>query len=544
MKSIINPNYFILILLLFISTRGQSQTDTVEAARPASALSYPPLEVGLLLGGANAYGDLVDTRFFKPSNTNLAYGLFVRYHIDRNFSIRGSINRGKLSGSDLDSETLASRGISFEASLTEASLVGEFDFLGHTRFVDNGLFKGKVAPYVFAGFAFAAAQTDTDFSSLSDLPNLQELAQIDRRNQKDAHISLPFGLGAKIDLNSQWVLGLEVGLRPVFNDYLDGVSAAGNPNRNDWYSVGGLTLSYRVGGKDSDKDGFLDRNDPCPNLAGAKGSLGCPDSDGDGLFDNEDRCPNEAGPEETAGCPDSDGDGVPDIDDECPNVPGSIKAKGCPDRDGDGVVDAEDRCPDIFGLPELKGCRDSDGDGIADIDDKCPYVKGEAEFDGCPTPSAITSSEKPDEPDNEIIEPEQAQPEPTAPASEENVAMSAVDEALVKSTVNDIKFITGSYKLISTSFAALNQLADLMKRYPDYHIRIEGHTDDRGEAEANKQLSTLRAKACFDYLHKKGGIPEERMSYEGFGQEQPRATNETVSGRRQNRRVEFTMYKP
>lgn len=627
MKCILNPIYLTIVLLLFALSTAQLQTDTARVSRAAGP-DYPPLEIGILVGGANAYGDLVDTRFFKPSNTNFAYGLFLRYNIDRNLSLKASFNRGTLTGSDLDSETLSFRGLTFESPVTELSLVGEFDFLGHKRFSDRGGFKGKVSPYVFAGFALGMTQVDTDFSSLADQPNLQERARLDLRNQQDTHTSLPIGLGAKIDLNRQWVLGLELGLRPVFNDYLDGVSAVGNPSRNDWYSVGGLTIGYRVGSKDSDSDGFADKNDPCPNLAGPEASLGCPDSDQDGLFDNEDRCPNEAGSADAGGCPDKDGDTVADKDDKCPGLRGSVAANGCPDQDGDGVVDAEDKCPNIFGLPELDGCRDTDKDGIADPDDKCPYEKGEAALDGCPPASDIPASQRDSDkdgivdaedecpyiagtealngcrdtdgdgvadpkddcpyqkgpaksngcPEPEVVDtdqdgiPDADDPCPNkaglpngcpdtdgdgltddvdnCPELAGNKAnqgcpeLTAADQALLKSAVDNIKFITGKYKLISTSYPTLNQVAALLKRHPTYHIRIEGHTDDRGDAAANKQLSRLRAKACFDYLHEEGGVPEERMSYKGFGEEQPRATNETISGRRQNRRVELTLHEP
>jgi len=144
---------------------------------------------------------------------------------------------------------------------------------------------------------------------------------------------------------------------------------------------------------------------------------------------------------------------------------------------------------------------------LTDDVDKCPELPGERSNNGCPV-------------------------------------LTKADKAMLESAMNNVKFITGEYRLISTSYPALNQIVALLKRQPDYHIRIEGHTDNRGDAAANKQLSRLRAKACFDYLHEQGGIAKERMSYEGFGEEQPRATNETMSGRRQNRRVEFKLYKP
>jgi outer membrane protein OmpA-like peptidoglycan-associated protein len=657
MRCTFNPNYYLVLVLLFIGTQARLQTDTSKDSVKTKGPIFPALEASILVGGANAYGDLVDARFFKPSNTNLAFGFSLQYQVDRNLGFRGSVMRGTISGSDLDSDRLASRGLSFEAPITELALTGVFDFLGHKRFDDNGRFKRVVSPYIFAGVAYGFSTADVDFSSINDQPNFQERAQLDIRNQKTAHLSTPIGLGVKVDLNRQIVLGLELGLRPVFNDYLDGVSAVGNPERNDWYSMGGLSIGYRFGSKDSDKDGFADNRDPCPNLAGPKGSLGCPDSDEDGLTDDIDGCPNEAGPIEANGCPDQDQDGVADKDDECPTLRGSVQAKGCPDRDADGVVDAKDRCPNIFGDPALQGCRDTDKDGIADIDDKCPYEKGPSSTEGCPEESNIPLTEldsdqdgivdaedecpyiagatelmgcpdtdkdgiadpkdqcpyeagsaenngcpeidktidtdgdgifdhedrcpttpgtvefegcpKPDRDGDGVLDsvdpcPDVAGefngcpdtdsdgipddkddcPELAGPASKNGCPeLSQADKAVLASAVDNVEFFTGSYKLISTSTPDLKKIARLMERYPTYHLKIEGHTDNRGDAEANKQLSELRAKTCFEYLHEQG-IAKERMSFEGFGEEQPRATNETQSGRRRNRRVVFKLYDP
>ena len=79
-----------------------------------------------------------------------------------------------------------------------------------------------------------------------------------------------------------------------------------------------------------------------------------------------------------------------------------------------------------------------------------------------------------------------------------------------------------------------------MRKYPDYNLSIEGHTDNTGGQEINEKLSESRAKACYDYLVSKG-IPASRLKYKGFGQSRPIANNNTYSGRTLNRRVEFNM---
>jgi outer membrane protein OmpA-like peptidoglycan-associated protein len=106
-----------------------------------------------------------------------------------------------------------------------------------------------------------------------------------------------------------------------------------------------------------------------------------------------------------------------------------------------------------------------------------------------------------------------------------------------------VSFNQGSYSLLSSSHQTLDLVAQLMQRYPTYHLKIEGHTSNQGNPEANKQLSMLRAKACMEYLQQQG-ISTDRMTYKGYGGEKPRSTNDTQSGRRRNRRVEFDLFDP
>ena len=64
---------------------------------------------------------------------------------------------------------------------------------------------------------------------------------------------------------------------------------------------------------------LLDKDDECPEVAGAVENKGCPwpDTDLDGLLDKDDKCPNIKGPKENDGCPyvDTDGDGITDVND-------------------------------------------------------------------------------------------------------------------------------------------------------------------------------------------------------------------------------------
>lgn len=110
------------------------------------------------------------------------------------------------------------------------------------------------------------------------------------------------------------------------------------------------------------------------------------------------------------------------------------------------------------------------------------------------------------------------------------------DRGLVM-TLGDIIFETGKYELRSGTTANLDKLAAFLKRYEDRTVEIEGHTDSVGSAESNLVLSRNRADAVSDYLMAQG-IARNRLSSTGKGEGMPVATNDTNTGRQQNRRVE------
>lgn len=84
----------------------------------------------------------------------------------------------------------------------------------------------------------------------------------------------------------------------------------------------------------------------------------------------------------------------------------------------------------------------------------------------------------------------------------------------------------------------LERLTKLLNDVPSMKIEISGHTDSKGADEYNKKLSNSRAKSVVDYLVSKG-ISAGRLTFVGYGEEQPIATNDTDEGRQMNRRTEF-----
>lgn len=104
-------------------------------------------------------------------------------------------------------------------------------------------------------------------------------------------------------------------------------------------------------------------------------------------------------------------------------------------------------------------------------------------------------------------------------------------------TLGDVLFATGKSDLRSGAMANFDRLAETLKKQPDRHITIEGHTDSVGSESLNLALSQKRADAVKDYLVGRG-IPTDNVSTTGKGESAPLASNDNSSGRQKNRRVE------
>jgi outer membrane protein OmpA-like peptidoglycan-associated protein len=87
----------------------------------------------------------------------------------------------------------------------------------------------------------------------------------------------------------------------------------------------------------------------------------------------------------------------------------------------------------------------------------------------------------------------------------------------------------------------LTELSKTLQKYDDTNILIEGHTDNTGTEVYNMNLSQKRASNVAKYL-KDQGVKSGRVITEGYGENQPLASNETTEGRQNNRRVEVAIY--
>ena len=202
---------------------------------------------------------------------------------------------------------------------------------------------------------------------------------------------------------------------------------------------------------------------------------------------------------------DTDSDGVPDGVDLCgaSAIGSPVNSEGCLDSDGDGIADKDDQCPGSSGVAKVdsRGCSlDSDHDGVADEYDRCAGTLENAVVDiyGC---------------------------------------VGKTKTVEVERIRLNIQFSSGASELAPTSLQELAKVASFLASYADVRVRIEGHSDSQGPAEANLALSQRRAEAVRSALVNGFAIDPQRISAQGFGELKPVADNSTPSGRKKNRRV-------
>lgn len=239
------------------------------------------LNVDFLLGTSNYSGDLQEKRF-TFSQAHLAGGIGLSYEITNQFSIRTAFKLGKISADDRQGRN-KTRNLNFTSMLSEGGLDVQYFF--------SPLGVNPFTPYVFLGVA-AYHYDPYTFDSTGQKYYLKPLSTegegfiSGKPNYSLTQMAIPFGGGVKLSLSDNINVGLEIGIRKLFTDYLDDVSTAyvdpnlllanrgtkavelsyrgdelkggsqtyprigqirGSPNYKDWYYFTGLTLSYRLG---------------------------------------------------------------------------------------------------------------------------------------------------------------------------------------------------------------------------------------------------------------------------------------------------------
>jgi outer membrane protein OmpA-like peptidoglycan-associated protein len=176
------------------------------------------------------------------------------------------------------------------------------------------------------------------------------------------------------------------------------------------------------------------------------------------------------------------------------------------DSDGDAIQAWADLCldqaEDMDGFADGDGCPedDNDHDGLADGVDACPSAPAPAGSNGCPTYIRV---------------------DPTAIVA-----------------LQPLRFAPGSTELIGASTSVLEELQATLVANPDLALSVEGHTDDRGDANVNRALSERRSQAVVDWLVDHGVAPW-RLRAVGHGSARPVGDNATPAGRAANRRIEL-----
>lgn len=226
----IKKNYVLLLLLCVMST---------------SLWSQYRWELGMMTGVSTYQGDFVGSTIPSTKDAGFAFGITATYVKSNVLSFRGGVTVGTINGNDVNYENLKNRGLSFSSSVKEFSAVAIWEPLGARRYLSGANFTSIVSPYVFGGFAIANINPDVDIANMN--------ASLEKRVLKDQNaeyfstrFTIPVGLGVRVDISEYWVFGIEGRGAPAFNDYLDGISYAGNPDSDDWYYFMGVTLVHRL----------------------------------------------------------------------------------------------------------------------------------------------------------------------------------------------------------------------------------------------------------------------------------------------------------
>lgn len=120
-----------------------------------------------------------------------------------------------------------------------------------------------------------------------------------------------------------------------------------------------------------------------------------------------------------------------------------------------------------------------------------------------------------------------------------NIELTSINSTIV---LNHLIFELGKAVINPRSYPELDEVVAMMKENTKVVIQLEGHTDNKGNAEANLKLSQARVDAVKKYITSKG-IGKDRVKTKAFGGTQPIATENTEEARALNRRVEMRVLK-
>jgi opacity protein-like surface antigen len=196
------PKFLAVIFLLFITYNLQAQT----------------WEVGGFGGGAGYMGDLNQNNPVKISG--VAVGGFVKRNFNGYLSARLGYTYGNISGADSTSSDpqTRSRNLSFKTTLSEVSMVAEFNFMKYIPSVSQNYY----TPFIYVGVAYTGYNPQAVYNGQTyNLRPLETEGQT--KPYSNTAISIPYGAGIKYNFAGSWNIMADIGYRNPNTDYLDDV---------------------------------------------------------------------------------------------------------------------------------------------------------------------------------------------------------------------------------------------------------------------------------------------------------------------------------
>ena len=204
-------------------------------------LSAQTWEIGGTVGEAGYIGDM------NPNNplkfTNAAGGVFVKRNFNNYLSVKLSYMYGTISGADSLSQNqqLYNRNLSFTTSLSEISLIGEFNFMNYIPEIGTN----KFTPFIFAGIGTTGFNPKASYKGVD-----YELRPLTTEGQASPYSNrtwaIPYGAGIKVNFTGKWNFIVDLGYRNTNTGYLDDVYGA-YANKNLLPSAVSQALSDRSG---------------------------------------------------------------------------------------------------------------------------------------------------------------------------------------------------------------------------------------------------------------------------------------------------------
>lgn len=244
---------------------------------PVFSQSYKiATEIGFYGGGSYYIGEINPKKHFIYSQP--AFGLIYRYNFSTRHSFRATGFYGNIYGDDINATDLrqVNRNLSFRSKILELAVGYEIDFF---KYRINDM-KYGISPYFFYQLAYTRMNPVTDYNgneiALQPLGTEgQGTAITNKRNYSLNQITIPLGIGLKVNIRKRLAVSFEYGIRKTFTDYLDDVSGnyvnadliraengplaadlsdrrinpadnmnRGNPNNKDWYSFYGVMITF------------------------------------------------------------------------------------------------------------------------------------------------------------------------------------------------------------------------------------------------------------------------------------------------------------